>query len=135
MAKFVYTSAKVLFAEGGLDWTSDDIRCFPTKAYTASAGHDFLDDIVAGKRAATAVAITTPTDVGGLCTCDTVTFPTVTTAQTIDGFVFYLHTGVEATSSLIAYIGEDSGGTIFAIATNGSNITFTPNAAGVLSFA
>lgn len=135
MAKFVYTSAKTLFATKQLGWTTDTIKCIPVKAaYAAAPADDFLSDIVAGNRVATAVTITSPTAASGLCTCATVTFPTVAAGSTIAAFVFYKQGGSDATSDLIAYIGEDTGGSTFSVATNNSNVTFTPGAGGVFSF-
>ena len=135
MAKFVYTNGREQFAKKQIGWTTDTIKCVPVKAaYAAAVGDLHLDTIVAGNRVATPVTITSPTATGGLCTCATVTFPSVGAGSTIAAFVFYKDTGAEATSDLIAYIGEDTGGTTFSVATNGSNVTFTPGAGGVFAF-
>ena len=135
MAKFVYTNAKEDFAKKQISWTADTIKCLMVKSgYAQSASDLHLDTITAGNRVGTAQTITTPTATGGVCKCDASTFTSVAGGSTVVAFVYYKDTGVEATSDLIAYIGEDSGGTPFSIATNGSNIVFTPNASGVFAF-
>ncbi len=134
MAKFLYDSGKTMFLANTHAWTTSVRGLLVDSTYVASSTVDNnLDDITAGKRIGTAVAITNPTTTAGVADCDPITFTAVASGDTVAGIVFYWHTGTESTSTLIAYDGEDSGGTTFAVPTNDGDIVYTPNASGVFS--
>lgn len=137
MAKFKYNQGKQEILGGTTSWTTAIRAWLVDGTYAAAASlsaDDHLDDVAALNRiGSAAVAITNPTIVHGVASCDAITFSSVAGGTTIAGVVFYKHTGTESTSTLVYFDGEDSGGTPFALATNGGNIVFTPNASGLFA--
>jgi hypothetical protein len=109
MATGLYAFGKASILKGELILDGGDIRAIPvTAAYTPNlATHDYLNDVGAGARAATAVALTTQVVavVGTKATfdADDVTWPGVAAGDAIVGVVLYLHTGTEGTSTLLGY--------------------------------
>jgi hypothetical protein len=101
-------------------------------AYTYSAAHDFLSDVPAGNRIATAT-LASVTTTGGVLDAADPTFPTVPAGDTIAGYWVYADSGTEATSDLLAWFDHDSGGSVISLPTNGSDIDLTLNASGILS--
>jgi hypothetical protein len=102
----LYGKGKEALCGGGIDWVNDDIRALliDTGEYTPNfSTDDNLDDIPAGGRVGTAVALTGKTNTLGVLDADNTTFSSVT-GDTVEALVLYLHTGVEATSTLLAYI-------------------------------
>jgi hypothetical protein len=134
MANAVYPKFKEaqLSGSSGIAITSGDLRCIliDTGAYTYNAAHDFLDDVAAG-RTATSGAMTTKTVTNGLLDADNVTFTAVSGAQS-EALILYLHTGVESTSRLVAYI--DTGVTGLPVTPNGGDIIVSWNASGIVQF-
>ncbi len=133
MANAYYTSANGAFARGTIPWVSADIRAIlvDTGVYTFNAADDFLSDIAAGARISVlsaSMASKTVADDGTMDAADS-TWTSVT-GNTAEAIVFYLHTGVEGTSQLIAYI--DTGYTGLPVTPDGNNVTVTWPAAGVL---
>jgi hypothetical protein len=111
MANSLYDKAREGFLDGSIDWDSDDIRAIliDTADYTVNlATHDNLDDIPEAARVAVSGALTGKTVTDGVADADDVTFPTVT-GDVSEAIVLYKHTGVEATSRLIAYINSATG--------------------------
>ncbi len=105
MANALYTAAKAAILTNTLDLENGDIRAIlvDTGAYTVNlATHDNLDDIAAGARIGSAVALAGKTVTGGVFDADDVTF-TAVTGVSVEAFVLYLHTGVEATSKLLMF--------------------------------
>lgn len=100
--------------------------------YTYSAAHDFLNDVPAGNRIATATLAGVTTTGGVLDATDPV-FPTVAAGSTIAGYWVYADSGTETTSDLLAWFDHDSGGSVISLPTNGSDIDLTLNASGILS--
>jgi hypothetical protein len=101
----LYGKGKEALCGGGIDWVNDDIRALliDTGEYTPNfSTDDNLDDIAAGGRVGTAVALTGKTNTLGVLDADDVTFTSVT-GDSIEAFVLYLHTGTESTSKLLAY--------------------------------
>lgn len=114
MANILSAAAKEGFASGDVDWPNDDIRVvLLTSAYTYSAAHNFLDDIGAGFRVATA-ALAGKTATSGALDADDTLFAALTGSAVTQMWV-YFHTGTEATSRLLIYINEAEG------------LPFTPN--------
>jgi hypothetical protein len=101
-----------------------------TSDYTYSAAHDFLDDVASGSRVATSGALTNTTVTNGTFDADDVTFSSVTGDQS-EALIFYLHTGTESTSRLVAYI--DTGVTGLPVTPNGGNISLAFNASGIFT--
>ena len=132
--KGMYDAGLEMFLAGTHGWTTTvrGLLVDDTYVFDASGDQD-LADISAGVRLDTAVAIANPTVAAGVADCDPVTFSAVAGGDTIGGVIFYYHTGTESTSTLIYYDGEDGGGIPFAEPTNGTDVTYTPNASGVFA--
>lgn len=120
MANTLYDLGRQAFAEGDLDWTGDDIRVIlvDTADYTFSQAHQFLTSVPVAARVSTSTSLTGKTATIGVCDADNVTFTAVTGDQA-EALIIYQHTGVEATSRLIAYIDTATG---FPITPNGGDI-------------
>lgn len=107
--------ASVLFdkgREGILDTTiamTGDIRVMLVKsAYVFSAAHQFVADLTAGNDNGRSVALATKTYTSGVF--DAVdTSITATASAACNALVIFLHTGVDATARLIAYIDTATG--------------------------
>ncbi|GMV19040.1 MAG: bacteriophage protein [Polyangiaceae bacterium] len=115
---------------GTIDPDTSDLRVQLVDAtYTYNTAHDNLDDVVAGNRVGTAGALASKTiiDNGNSRVLDAadLTF-TALTGDPVTGLVIYLHTGVESTSRLLAYIDG------IAITPDGSDVTLRWNASGIL---
>ena len=133
MASGLYAKGREGFLDADIDWSVDDIRALlvDTALYTVDlALHDFLDDIAAGARVGTAVALAAKTSTAGVADAGDTTFTAVTGA-TVEALVMYKHTGVDATSRLVAYIDTatglpvtPSGGDIIVRWDNGANRIF-----------
>lgn len=95
--------------------------------YTYNAAHDFLDDVPAGARVATTAALTGKSVTNGLFDADDTTFATVT-GDTSEVLIYYIDTGVEATSRLVYFCDSATG---LAVTPNGSSISLTHNASGI----
>ncbi|MBL8924111.1 MAG: hypothetical protein JNJ54_34970 [Myxococcaceae bacterium] len=110
MASAWYPSGKQGVMNGGIDLDTSDIRVLPVQSgYTYSAAHDNLDDISAPNRAGSAVAlgsksIITPGSPANARALDAADTALGTIASAGNALVLYLHTGVESTSTLLAYI-------------------------------
>jgi hypothetical protein len=123
MATALYDRARAAFAAGGINWAG----ATPIQAVLVDAGvyavdlvnHEFLDDVPAGARIATAALSGRGIDGAGVCDGDDVTFLAVTGAQ-VDAVVLYVDTGVEATSRLVAYIDNFTG---FPFTPSGGDVT------------
>lgn len=132
MANAIYDKFKQarMTADSNIDLENGDVRVILVDAndYTFSHAHDFLDDIPVGARVATSSALTGKTVTDGVFDADNVTFSSVTGDQA-EALVFYIHTGVESTSRLVAYI--DTGITGLPVTPSGSDITVSWNASGI----
>lgn len=101
----LYGKGKEAFLSGAIDWVNDDIRAIliDTGDYTPNfTTDDNLDDIPAGGRVGTAVAMTGKTNTLGVLDADDPTFTSIT-GDSIEAVVLYLHTGTESTSKLLLY--------------------------------
>ena len=120
--------ANVLFdkgREGVLDTTiamTGDIRVMLVRtAYTFSAAHQFLSDITAGNDNGRSAALGSKTYTSGVFDAADTTL-TATSAVACNALVVFLHTGVDATARLIAYIDTPTSG-----------LPFTPSASQVVN--
>lgn len=132
MASGLYAAAKQAFLSGAINLTSDDIRfvLVDVADYTVNlATHDNLDDVPSGARVATSTALASKSVTGGVFDAADKTLTAVTGDQS-EALVIYKHTGVESTSSLIAYI--DSG-TNLPVTPNGGDIDVQWNASGIFA--
>lgn len=124
MANALYDKGRQGFLDGSIDWDTDDIRAIliDTGAYTVNlATHANLDDVAAASRIAVSAALGTKTVVDGVADAADVTF-TAVTGVSVEAIVLYKHTGVEATSRLIAYIDTATG---LPVTPNGGDIKIT----------
>lgn len=121
MANALYAAGKQALLTAGINWTSDDIRVVLVDSadYTVDlATHDNLDDIPVAARVATSAALTGMSATGGVADAADVTYTSVT-GDSIEAAVIYKHTGVESTSTLIAYIDTATG---LPVTPNGGDI-------------
>ncbi len=136
-----YTSALPLFANGGVDWGTTDVRCLLLKStYTYSAAHDFVDDVVAGSQEIsvsgyarqTLGSFVAPT-AANPSVCDStadITFTALAAGQTIGFVVFYIYNASDASASLLFCMDEDTPTTY---PTNGGNFVVALNASGLFT--
>lgn len=134
MANSIYPLFKqaLLDASSNVDLNDGDVRVIlvDTNDYTYSAAHDFLDDVPSGARVATSSALQNTTVTNGTFDADDITLSTVTGDQS-EALIIYIHTGVEGTSRLVAYL--DTSITGLPVTPNGGNIIITWDAAGIFT--
>lgn len=120
MANALYGKGREAFLNGGINWASDTIKAIlvDTASYTVSIDvHDNLDDVPAGARVGTAVTLASKTSTLGVADCADFSFTGLSSAPTIEALVVFKDTGVETTSTLIAYIDTATGLPVAAGAT------------------
>lgn len=119
----VYPSARQSFLKGEIDLNTSTVKIQAVSAsYVYSATHDFLNDVGAGTRLGTAVALTSKTFTDGEFNAASVTYYGVTAAAVIAGFVGYIDTGTESTSRLIWYCDISSDASDMAFIAPGGGI-------------
>ena len=132
MSNQIYDKYKeaLLDALANTDLNDGDVRVILIDAadYTFSQAHDFLDDVPGAARVATSGTMTTTTVTNGVFDADDVVLALVT-GDPSEALLFYIHTGVESTSRLVAYI--DTGVTGLPVTPNGGNINLVWNASGI----
>ena len=124
MANALYDSGRNAFARGDILWKASGgstIKAVLVDAadYTVNlTTHDNLDDIPSGARVATGtLALSDPS--AGICDASDLTFTSVT-GDPSEAIILYKDTGVESTSTLIAYIDSATG---LPVTPNGGNIS------------
>ena len=127
MANALYTNAKSLFLQGGINWLTDTIRATLVKvSYMPDLNaHIYLSDvtgIIPGAANQYKIALTTKTVTGGAADADNITFPYVASGYNVKYVLIYKDTGDPTTSPLIALI--DTGAGLPLISTGG-NIPIT----------
>lgn len=128
MANGGYTAFKTALMKGEIDLTTDAIYVVLVDAddYIFDVAHASLSDVPAGARIASAV-LGNRTVVDGVFDADNVTLQNVT-GDEAEVLILYKDTGVESTSTLIAYLDTGTG---FPVTPNGSDIVVTwPDTAG-----
>lgn len=123
MANGMYVKGIEALMKGEIDLIDDTIKVLLVDAadYTVNLStHDFLDDVAAGSRVATAT-LGTKAVTGGAFDAADVTFSAVT-GDPSEALVIYKDTGVEGTSPLIMYIDTATG---LGVTPNGGDITVT----------
>lgn len=133
MANALHTSAKKLFLDADIDLlvaTSKIILGDAADDTPVPATDDYLDDILAAARVATATLSTPTTTAGTFDTADP-TFSAVT-GDVSEWILLYVDTaGAESTDPLVAYYDTFSSG--MPVTPNGGNINVTVNASGWFS--
>lgn len=123
MANGLYVKGIESLMKGEIDLVNDTIKCTLVDAadYTVDlANHDFINDVAAGARVATA-ALASKAVTGGAFDAADVTFPAVT-GDPSEALVIWRDTGTESTSQLIMYIDTATG---LGVTPNGGDITVT----------
>lgn len=111
MANALYDKARESYLTGGLNWLTDDVRAVlvDTGLYAVNLATDqYLSDVAGGARVAVSASLTGKTATAGVADADDVSFALVSGAS-IEAIVLYKHTGVDATSNLVAYIDTATG--------------------------
>lgn len=125
MANAFYNQFFDALGTEGIQLLTDNLKVVLTDSdYTYSAAHEDLADVAAAGRVATSGNLSTKTLADGVFDADDITFASVAAGDTVTGFVLYLDTGTESTSTLIAFWDTDTGGAI-SIPTNGGDINLT----------
>src|SRR6266508_3562521 len=112
----LYDAGRNAFARGDLLWkaaggSSIKAILIDAGAYTVDlAVHDNLDDIPAGARIGSAVALTLLDPAAGVCDAGDISFTGLISPPSCEAIVLYKDTGVESTSTLIAYIDSATSG-------------------------
>jgi hypothetical protein len=101
--------------------------------YTYDAGHDFLNDVTAGHRVATATLASVTTTNGVLDAADfSFTGVTGTVGDEANAIILYVDTGVESTSRLYAYVDNYTPNPVY-LTPNATTINVTVDAAGLFT--
>jgi hypothetical protein len=112
----LYDGGRNAFARGDLAWkaaggASVKAILIDAGAYTVDlVAHANLSDIPAGARIGSAVALTLLDPSAGVCDASDISFTALVGAPTIEALALYKDTGIEATSTLIAYIDSATSG-------------------------
>ncbi len=112
MANALYGKGREAFGNAGINWGSDTIKAIlvDTSAYTVDIDvHDNLDDIPVGARVGTAQTLASKTNTLGVFDAADISFTGLSSAPSIEALVIFKDTGVESTSTLIAYIDTATG--------------------------
>lgn len=124
MANSLYDFGRQCFLDGGISWTSHNIKVIliDTGNYTVNlSSHQYLSDIPSNARIATSSVLTGKSSTAGVADASDVLFPTVT-GQSCEALVIYRDTGTESTSQLIAYIDSADG---LPVSPDGTDIPIT----------
>ncbi|MGI9419911.1 MAG: hypothetical protein ACR2RA_18965 [Geminicoccaceae bacterium] len=132
MANGLYKPYKSAAMSGGAntDLLTGDVKAVLVDAadYTVDLdNHDFLADIAAGARVATSGNLASKTFASNAFDAADFSFTTVS-GDPSEALVYYIDTGVEATSRLVLYVDTATG---LPITPNGGNIDVTHNASGI----
>lgn len=98
-------------------------------AYVYNSGHDFLNDVTAG-RVANSAALTAKTVTSGIFDAANTTF-TAVSGPAANAVILWIDTGNEATSRLFAYLDTDITG--LPITPNGGDINLNWNTTGIIA--
>ncbi len=139
MPNGVYDKAREAFLDAAIDWDTNNIKAVAVNVsgagtlYTVDlAAHDNLDDIPAAARLATSANLTGKTKTAGVARCSDFGLTFGASVATVEAIVFYVDTGTESTSKLIAYI-DTATGLPFTPPPGGGTVNFVvdPGANGV----
>jgi len=104
----LYPKVKAKFLDGGINWTSDTIKCVCVNASIYNSSHEFLSDITSGYRITTAT-LSGKTSTNGIADANDITIANIASGNTVIALILYKDTGVEGTSPLILYMDLGSG--------------------------
>lgn len=119
----------LLDADANVDLIAGDVKAILVDLadYTFDNAHDFLSDVPVAARVATSANLAGKTVTNGVFDCDNFTWTAVTGDQS-EAVIFFIDTGVEATSRLVCYL--DTGQSGLPVTPNGGDINFNVDAAG-----
>lgn len=108
MQSQLYPYARELFATAQLNWTTGVWRglLLPI-SYVPNFNNQFLSSITQGVRVMISEEITGKTATNGICSGNHVKFPLLFDNRFISQAIIFRDTGDEATSPLVAYIGDE----------------------------
>lgn len=124
MANALYDKGREGFADGSIDWDTNDIKAILVDSadYVLDlANHDNLDDIAGAAIVATSGNLAGKTVTNGVCDANDVTFAAVV-GDVCEYVIIYKDSGAAATSRLICCIDTATG---IPVTPNGGNITVT----------
>lgn len=108
MQSQLYPYARELFATAQLNWVTGVWRglLLPI-SYVPNFSNQFLSNITQGVRVMISEEITGKTATNGICSGNHVKFPLLFDNRFISQAIIFRDTGDEATSPLVAYIGDE----------------------------
>ncbi len=126
MANAMYTLARKAFADGGVAWLTDDIRCVSIDEdddAVVLATDNFLDDILAGAREFESGNFASKDSTAGTCdAADLAPAFTGAAGDVFESITIFHETGVESTSTLLVNIDTATG---LPLTPDGGNIDIT----------
>lgn len=122
----LYKAAKEKFLSGDLNWVSGSFKVMLlADTYTPNFTTDtYLSDIPASRRIKSSGLLSGKTATLGVADANDITISSVTSSKTCNALLIYASTGVDATSTVIAYI-DESDNEVFPFIPNGGNIEIT----------
>ena len=112
----LYDAGRNAFARGDILWKASGGSAIKALLVDAAAytvdlvAHDNLDDIPGGARIGSAVALSLLDPAAGVCDASDSSFTGLSSPPSVEAIVFYKDSGVESTSTLIAYIDSAASG-------------------------
>lgn len=132
MANAIYPKYKAAILGGGtnVDLLAGDVKALfiDLADHPYDAADEFHADITGAAIVATSGNMTTKTVTSGVFDCDTFSWTTVTGDEG-EAIIFYIDTGVSATSRLVCFL--DTGQTGLPFTPIGADLDFIPDVAGV----
>lgn len=109
MANQFYDKGREAFAQGRVNWNTNDIRLILVNLanYTFSHSHARLSDVPSAARVATQ-PLTNKTSVGGALDADNVLFTNLT-GGTVGAIIIYKHDSADANTELLFFFDTISG--------------------------
>jgi len=108
MQSQLFPSARQLFLTGALDWLAGSMRAvLLADSYVPTFTESNLSDIPSAVRISISALMLSRTAVNGIAGGVAVNLGTILSGTLVSKAVIYKDTGVEATSTLIAFIGDD----------------------------
>lgn len=127
MANALYTKGKQGLINGSFNLSADTIKiALVSSAYTPNLATDQFWSTVSANLIGTAQTLAGISITDGVFNSSAATFAAVASGSTVKYFAVYKDTGVAGTSPLLVLI-DTTTGVALPIATNGGDITFTPD--------
>ncbi len=123
MANILYDKGRDLFANAGINWTSDSIKAIlVSSAYTPNLAVDQFLSVISSGILSSAVALAGKSTSAGKCYANPLVFNGITAGLIATQLVIYKDTGVAGTSPLIGYVNVGVG---LPVTSSGGGITCT----------